>query len=177
MHVRYVRDQQCHDSQNVSIVLSCGPCHTDSHCALCMLHSHPFSLFSLHHVQSPLRLSRLKPFLFYFYYYSYSSYSIFIFVILILVLLNLITPILPILVLLILIILIFVSINAFTYIMQIRAELIDGDSSVILSLLMRFPDMDDLGPIFRIVSSLRKYGHSFVIYHLSSLLFASSICR
>lgn len=60
---------------------------------------------------------------------------------------------------------------------QMRAELIDGDSSVILGLLMRFPDMEDLGPIFRIVSSLRKYGHLFVIHHLSSLLFAWSICH
>ena len=49
--------------------------------------------------------------------------------------------------------------NAFTSMLQMRAELIDGDSSVILSLLMRFPDMEDLGPIFRIVSSLRKYSH------------------
>ena len=32
--------------------------------------------------------------------------------------------------------------TAFTSMVQMRAELIDGDSSVILSLLMRFPDME-----------------------------------
>jgi hypothetical protein len=67
--------------------------------------------------------------------------------------------------------------NALTSMVQMRAELIDGDSSVILSLLMRFPDMEDLGPIFRIVSSLRKYGHWFIIHHLSSVLLALVICH
>ena len=40
---------------------------------------------------------------------------------------------------------------------------------------MRFPEMDDLGPIFRIVTSIRKCGHEYFLFNTYLLLLHSAI--
>lgn len=50
-----------------------------------------------------------------------------------------------------------------------RAELLAGDSSATLGLLMKFPEMLDLSPIFSIISDVRRYSeaHRFPVLALS----------
>ena len=42
------------------------------------------------------------------------------------------------------------------YQFQLRTQLLEGDANSILGYLMRFPEMDDLTPIFRIARDVQR---------------------
>ena len=56
-----------------------------------------------------------------------------------------------------------------------RSELLAGDSSATLGLLMKFPEMHDLSPIFSIISDIRRCLDFFQRSHYYSAVLCCAV--